>query len=198
MTMRSSPDHVRLAGTFPAAFDTFDHRPRSGLWQDGTTLIVAHGAPLPADRCIQCNAPAVHWLARKLSWLPSGAALLLLVSGLLLYVIIAAKEKKTAPPIKIGLCEHHRQLRLCAIVAGWGVGLLGALVMVVAMTLSWWELELFLVSFLLVLLGSVGGHVGARVVYPTKIDGQYTYLAGVAPAYLASIARVPGPARVRG
>jgi hypothetical protein len=156
--------------------------------RDGNKLVVPHGAQLP-NRCVKCNAPAEGYrLRRQLTWVHP-AYLLLLFTGLIFYVIAARVAGKSAE-VQIGLCPKHRRQRLQAIVGGWTLGLVGAIVMpwlAIAYQSGW----IALVGAGMVLTGTVGGIVVARMVRASKIDDDQVWLSGIDRRYLDELSAGP-------
>ncbi len=156
--------------------------------RDGNKLVIPHGAQLP-DRCVKCNAPAQGFrLRRRLTWLHP-AYLLLLFAGLIVYAIASAIASKSVE-VQIGVCPKHRQQRLRAIVGGWALGLSGAILMPwLAISLQvWW---IALVGLGMVLVGTFGGILVARLVSPSRIDDSQAWLSGVDREYLNELSAGP-------
>ena len=156
----------------------------AGLWQEpGGVLVIEKGASLP-DRCVKCNAPANGYrLRRKLTWHHPALALLVLVSALI-YVIVAMVVRKSAE-VDIGLCATHVAKRKTAILIAWGLGLGGLLGLFAGVAAD--EGLVIAVGVLTSLVGIIWGIVGARVVFPKKIDDHYVWLKGVTPSYLGDL-----------
>ncbi len=158
--------------------------PDGGVWQDGTLLIMAKQAVLPA-RCTRCNAPTEIRLKRKLSWHPPGWFLLIVIS-IWIYIIAALLVRHTAT-IQVGFCDLHRRKRRQAIAIGWMLALAGLVAIVVGASMPKTGAIFVLLGVAGFLAGLVYGVIGSRVVSPKRINSRFIWLKQVSPEYLADL-----------
>jgi len=128
------------------------------------------GASFP-PRCVICNEPGQHRLARKLWWHPPGYYALICV-GWIIYLIVALIVRKSAA-FEIGLCDAHAGRRRSGILLGWlGVPacIIGGLLLVDSAPVP--AMILFCVS-LGVLIASL---VMIRLVTASRIQDGFAWL----------------------
>jgi hypothetical protein len=167
------------------------HVPDLGVWRADPLMIMRKIATLP-NPCIKCNEAANGYkLKRNLRWHSPGYFLLIFVD-LLVYVIVALIVRQQKAMIHVGLCETHRRRRRNTMIIAWLVVLAGIATPFVAVALSPNNVGPFiLVGLVVFMFGAIGGALGARVVWPTKIDPYYVWLKGVDPGYLQRFPPAP-------
>ena len=156
--------------------------PAGGYWRDGKLLVTFSENPLP-NRCVKCNAPTEPpRRPRKVYWHAAWWYLLILVN-IVIYIIVALVVRKSAK-VPMTMCRRHLMRRRLFIAFGW-VGfiacLFGGAVLLRGMAAG------VAVGFLGGLLCAVIGVIGARVLWPVKIDSPFVYLKGCGEAYLAEL-----------
>jgi hypothetical protein len=156
------------------------------VWREGAILVLEPGAELP-PRCVKCDEPAELPLKPRTLYWHHPALYILALVALLLYAIVALIVRKQAT-VAPGLCLAHRKRRTLWIT----VGILGPLLGFPIMTLSQGECGPIFLGALLFLGGLIGGLMGARIVYPERIDPQEVRLKGCGEAFLASLSSYPG------
>ncbi len=159
------------------------------IWRDQDRLIVPKLVSLPL-RCVKCNQEIVDgWRWRKtLYWHHPALALLILFPGLLIYVIVALCVRQKAV-VEASLCQEHRSSRNTKIAFTWivGLGCIAALIGGIAISAiendgMYVALGLLLFVILLI-LALVAGNM-ARIVAPTKMEGNFAWLKGAGPEFL--------------
>ncbi len=160
----------------------------TGLWRFRKELIISRDASLP-DRCVKCNAPSEGpKLKRNLYW-HHPAVYLAIFLNIIIYAIIAMAVRKRQT-VYVGLCQRHRSRRIACIVGGWSTFLLAAGMSVVTGVFysnADWAPFVYIGSAVLLLGALVAGLVGARTIYPTKIEPQWSRVRGVCKEYLAEL-----------
>jgi len=153
------------------------------VWRDKSTLVMTKEASLP-DRCVKCNASANGLrLKRRLSWHHPVLYLLIFVA-LLIYVILAAILSKRAT-VYIGLCAEHFQRRRKLLAAGWVLLAIGLISPVVAFSYDYPGVGLL--GALLLIIAIIWLVLVARVVTVKKIDDRLVWLNGINSNYLAQL-----------
>ena len=158
----------------------------TGVWREGSVLVMQPGAPLP-NRCVKCNEPAAPPTdERKLYWHHPGIYALIILN-LLIYLIVALVVRKSAI-VSPGLCLDHKRRRRNAIIVMWLGLLLGfALFYAAAVTTSDNSTELSLAGVLFLIAGLAWGIVFGRIVAAKRIDAAYVRLKGCGPQFLDSL-----------
>jgi hypothetical protein len=169
-------------------------------WRDGEVLVLRHDAELP-DRCLKCASPTEPGrdrFFRTLSWHHPAWFLIFLISWPL-YLIAYFLVRKRAW-VTVALCPIHRKKRLRAIAVGWlltlaGIGLIAAAIMLLDENNRPGPIEpmTLLSGIALLAAGVLIGVFGSRVLVPKRIDREYVWLTGVAPALLETLPDWPGP-----
>jgi hypothetical protein len=151
------------------------------IFRDGEMLVVRDGTRFP-DRCVRCNKETdVSRLWKTFYWHSPGWYALVLLN-LILYAIVAMSVRKKAS-FELALCSQHRSRRQWCFAIAFGLPIVAFMAMMAteASMLGFW-------AFLLALLfGAIVGIVGAQVLTCTRIDGEYAYLKGAHPRFLASL-----------
>ncbi len=162
------------------------HAATTGIWRDGSVLVMHPMAPLP-HRCVKCNEAADQPTAeRKVYWHHPGIYALILLN-LIIYAIVAAIVRKRAI-VAPGLCVQHKRRRRNALLVGWGGFALGiALFFAAGATESENGPMLVLAGIVSILAGIVWGIAFARVVYAKRIDELHVRLGGCGAAFLDSL-----------
>lgn len=162
-------------------------RPDSGasLWQDGEILIARSEAEFP-DRCIKCDAPAEGYrFKRTLRWHPQGYYFLLMFN-ILIYAIVASVVSKKGK-VAAGLCAEHRARRRNGILVGWGLAVLGIVLLIVGIAQE--SPALMIAGPITLLAGIIYGIVRSRVLVPQQIEKDIIRLQKVDRAFLAALPR---------
>ncbi len=153
---------------------------RCGVWRHGKLLVI-HKEAAPPARCVLCNAPASRRLTFKLRWNDPS------------YFLRSPLLEKNAK-LKLGLCNRHRRRRLIVrAVCGLFVAL-GASLGIVGTThgvVHWsdpWPLLFIASSFIPAILAAVAyDFTLAMSLKVQRIDREYIWLKGAAPAFLADL-----------
>lgn len=161
--------------------------PGSGIWRDGSTLVMTKDAQLP-DRCVKCNAFTDGRLRRKFTWHHPAIYLLIFVA-LLIYFIVAMVTRKRAT-VDLGLCDEHRAKRRTYIWISWLLALGGIAGFVLAILAN--DGTPAFIGVLLLLTAIVFAVITTRLVYPSKIDDRFVWLKGVNAEYLNQLPSWPG------
>lgn len=166
----------------------------AGVWRDGKKLVAHRNAVFP-DCCVKCNASAEgrRW-NRKLWWHHPAFYLLIIFPGLLIYVIVALCVRKSAT-VSVGMCRKHQAVRRNAILLGWLLSLIGLTGLFGGIFMSADRAyrnsslpALVIVAGLVALVvGLILGMLLSRVVYPTRIEGDYVWLRGAGEKFLGEI-----------
>jgi hypothetical protein len=165
---------------------------KEGLWRDGKLLVLHKSAKLPG-RCVKSNEPTDRFLKRKLVWYPPWIALTILLAWPVFLILALVMQKRAQ--VDIGLTPEWIGRRRMRIATAWGLVLLGFFTFFGAIA---WAADADWFGLVLaggVLMGFVGiiyGSVGARMVYPTKIDDQFVWLKGVCREFLDELPPWPG------
>lgn len=160
------------------------------IWRSGKQLWMSKQAVLP-DQCVKCNAPAHGGhLVRNLSWHHPLLYLLIVICNPLLYVLVAVLVSKRAK-IRVGVCEKHLQKRRTHIQINWGLFLASVGCLAGGFLLANWGLGL---AGAIVMLGSMvyAAVISSMIVSAAKIDAQQVRLRGVCAEYLAELPPYPG------
>ncbi len=160
-----------------------------GAWRQGNVLVMHQGFRL-ADRCIKSNQPAAIRLRRTLYWHHPAIYLLILVSPLL-YIIVALVLRKQAT-VFVGLSRERAEQRRVVIATAWGLAALMVAAFFLGIALSEQGYGLLIPVGIIGLLGAaIYGLVASRTVHAKKIVGDYVWLKGVQPDYLAELPVLP-------
>ncbi len=160
---------------------------KSAIFRWRKQLVISRDAELP-DRRIKCNtSEGITKLKRKLIWHhPALYLTLILPYRLLIYIVIALMVRKRAT-VFVGLCERHRRRRVTCIVIGWVGSLLGLGGFIGGLVSTPPNLTLTIISGVLFLVAILTGPIGARVIYATKIDADFTRARGACKEFLADL-----------
>jgi len=160
---------------------------KSAVWRWRKELVISCDAALP-DRCVKCNtSEGVTRVKRKLYWHhPAIYLLLLLPFRVILYLIVALMVRKKAT-VYAGLCARHRRRRITIILICWAFMLISVAGIVYGIATSSGNAAIWITAVVLLLGAIFAAAFGARVIYPTKIDAQYTRVRGVCKEYLAEL-----------
>jgi len=157
-----------------------------GVWRAGNLLVLAEDAELP-DRCVKTGLPAEGgWVEVRLRW-HHPALYLVLLAGIILYFIVAYFAS-TSVVVRVGITDRALSAARRGWRLTWALVLLGIALCVAAaygVPLLWAPgLALMVVAIPVFLLR-------ARLVWPTRIEHGYVWLAGVHPDYLAQLPEWP-------
>lgn len=155
----------------------------AGVWRQGRVLVMHKKAVLP-DICVKSNQPASRKLKRNLSWHHPLIALSIF-AGLLIYLILAAVLTQRAK-IHIGLSEEwfaRRRMRMWI----WGLATLAAIPLGILAGMAAEDLMPLMVffGFLGCIVAAIGLLLSTRMVYPKKIEGDYVWVKGCHPDFVA-------------
>ena len=157
-----------------------------GLWQDGRVLVARSEAEFP-DICIKCTAPAEGYrFKRTLRWHPRYYFLIFFLVSPIIYAIVAPRVARWGR-IEAGLCQDHRDRRRNAILAGWGLAVLGIVLLIAGIDRE--SPELVIAGSILLLGGIVYGIARSRVLVTERIDRGFVRLKKVDPGFLAALPR---------
>ncbi|WP_386340320.1 hypothetical protein O4D10_01120 [Xanthomonas citri pv. citri] len=160
------------------------------VWREGDVLVCTAGANLP-PRCVKCNAPddmpprryIFHWHHPVIY-----AALLL---GVLPYVILAIALRKRSAHV-LTLCAQHERRR-ARYVAVAMVSVLALLVCGLSIDSPFrWLIGAGVMAALLLV-----GRLGARVLWPTRVDHARARYLGACDAFLSDLPPPPQVSRQR-
>lgn len=160
---------------------------------DGKALVAANGSTLPA-MCMKCGQQPTHWRQQAYQYTPPWAFFVLGWIGLLIF------SKRSS--FQVPLCEEHRATwKTWNLIAGvsWIPGvlfwILGAML---ADSDSGVGAVLLLVGTLLFFVGLFTALIlrSRKIVTATRIDKVQTWLRGVHPVVLQSVASQGAPAYV--
>ncbi|MEQ9503495.1 MAG: hypothetical protein RIT81_41960 [Deltaproteobacteria bacterium] len=151
----------------------------AGIWRDGDVIVMEKGAMLP-DFCVKSGEPASERLEKKLQW-HHPAVYAALLFNVIIYLIIALIMRKTAN-VSIPIGPDAKAHRSKWIKIGWGAGLGGLVVMFIGIPLE--QPVVILLGLGVAFFGLIGGLIGVRLLWPTKIDDQYVYLKGAKEPFL--------------
>lgn len=164
----------------------------SGLWRDGTRVVVKRDATFPA-RCVKCNVPvrASQMPDRRFHCHPLALSVLFPLN--LLIDAIVALTMRSHLHYRVGLCVSHLRRRRMSIAFAWSW-------LPAAILLHYIDRNIDL--SLLVFLGAMAltciGVVGSPVLVARRIDDDVRF-SGAGEAFLASLptlaARNTVPAR---
>jgi len=158
-----------------------------GIWRDGKTLVMTKNALLP-DRCLRCDAPANGYRLRKrLSW--HHPLLYILVFGAALFYVILALALSKRATVDFALCPDHVRKRRNFILAGWGVFLLGVVLVFVGGTYDY--ASIVIAAILLILADIVWLIFAHKIVSVKRIDDRYLWLTGLNEQYLLQFPPLP-------
>ncbi len=162
---------------------TLEPSPQGHAWRDQNLVVLGRQGLLPR-RCVKCNGPALEPIkSRKVYW-HHPAVYFTILLNILIYLVVALAVRKTAT-INPGLCQEHTTRRHRAIALGWIGALIGIVIGFVATANE--GCALAVVGVLLFLASLFVGLLGARILYPVKIDETQIRLKGAGEAYLASL-----------
>jgi hypothetical protein len=157
----------------------------TGVWRDGTLLLMTRTAQLPA-RCLKCNAPADGGtLRRKLSWHHPLIYALIVISPII-YIIVALIVRQTAT-VALPICAQHRHKRNRAIAVAWLICLGGLVLFFLGLADRDYAGQFALAALVLLVTGLIYGLVASQVAVPSKIDASSVWLKKVSPDYLAEL-----------
>jgi hypothetical protein len=152
----------------------------SGIFRNGNLLVVHKQAILP-DRCVKSNEPTQERLTRKLFW-HHPALYLLILLNLLIYAIVALAVRKNAT-FDIPLAPRYKAARIKWMVIAWSIILGSIAVLILGLATAGPGQDILPVICMIqfpiaILIGALIGIFGCRVIYATKIDDQYAWIAG--------------------
>lgn len=153
----------------------------SGLWRDGTMVVVERDAAFPA-RCVKCNAPVQlsQMRERNFHW-HTPALYLLVLLNLLIYVIVALAVRKRVR-YRVGLCERHLRLRRIFIALAWSW-----LPAVVLLYFVSQDINLSVLVFLGAMALTCIGIAESRVMVARGIDDRTVRFSSCGKAFLDSL-----------
>jgi hypothetical protein len=162
-----------------------------GGWREGDRLVVRKLVTLP-PRCVKCNNDVVDgWRWRKtLYWHHPALALMIIFPGLLIYAIVAFCVRQKAM-VEASLCEEHRAVRSRWVAATWILSLsvfvfiIGGIVLTGTMNDGTWA-AIGIVGGIVALIAAIVVGNRARVLSPTRMNGDFAWLKGAGPEFLSS------------
>lgn len=165
----------------------------SGLWRDGTQVVVQRDAAFPA-RCVKCNVSVQASQMREQSFHRHAPTLFLLVPLNLLIDAIVALAMRKRVRYRVGLCMRHLRWHRMSIAFAWS--------WLPASTLLYFieqDINLSLLVFLGAMALTCVGVVESPVLVARRIDDVVVRFSGAGEAFLASLppisARTAPPAR---
>lgn len=155
-----------------------------GVWRSGDLMIMRVGATLP-DRCVKTNLPADgQWVELRLQW-HHPLLYLVLLANLLIYLIVAHFVSK-AVTVRVGISGQAISSRRRTLWVMWGLLIGGAGLTLVASRSE--QLSFLIVAGLIAMILAAGVFLWwTRVVVATRIEGDYVWMRGVHPDYLAAL-----------
>jgi hypothetical protein len=159
-----------------------------GVWREGDRMVVSAGAELP-DRCVKTDLPADgQWADIRLRW-HHPALFLLLILGIVVYFIMAY-YMSTSVIVRVGITESvlstGRWTRnfVSTLVLGGGVLCVAGVVAHDPALL--WTAGVLLVLAIPVFL------LRPKIIWATRMERGYVWIAGVHPDYLARLPQWKG------
>jgi hypothetical protein len=153
----------------------------SGLWRDGTKLVVERDAAFP-DRCVKCNAPVPPSRIRERSFHRHATVLAVLAPlNLLIDAVIAMTTGKRVR-YRVGLCSRHLRWRRMAVALAWSWLPAAILLYFIEQ-----DIDLSLVVFLGAMALTCVGVAGCPVLVARRIDDDVVRFTGAGEAFLASL-----------
>ena len=164
-------------------------------WRDGDRLVV-HRTTVLSDRCVKTNAVAALRIRVTMNWHPSWAYLGILGCGIFYFFLAGflGKSLTIDMPLSSGWLLNRK----------YGTWFGGAIILsaflvpvglVVVLPIVGFEEFLpaaIAFSLLFILFGSAVLSWTRRTLYLTQVSGDFFWLAGVSPAYLAELPVWPG------
>ena len=145
-------------------------------------------AELP-DRCVKTNLPAEgHTAEIRLRWQPPASYLTLLINLILFY--FASSGTGTVVTIRVGLSPRAFTSIRRANILKW-VGLIGGPVLWVVALAAHFS-PLFWAGLALMLVAVPIGLTRSRLVWATHVEGDYVWIEGVHPDYVAELPKWQG------
>lgn len=154
----------------------------AGVWRDGNIVVMERTARLP-DVCVKTGGVATQRLARKLHW-HHPAVYIALMFNVLIYIIIALIVRKTVA-VDIPVSDESADKRKKWMYIGWGCGLGGIAMFILGLIFD--VPALAGIGPLTMLFGLIGGLIGARLLWPSKIDEHFVYLRGAKEPFLSRL-----------
>jgi hypothetical protein len=151
------------------------------MYRDGDILVARDGARFP-DRCVRCNQGTDGVRLWKTYYWHSPGWYALVLLNVIIYAVVAMSVRKKAV-FEMALCPRHRSRRQWCFAVAFGLPILAFLAMmsVEGDLLSFW-------AFLLaILVGVIVGIAGTQILTCKRIDGEYAYLKGAHPEFLAAL-----------
>jgi hypothetical protein len=158
-----------------------------GVWRAGRRMVVAGDAEF-LDRCVKTDLPAEgEWADLRLRWHHPALYLVLLVNIIVYFIV--AYFASTSVVVHVGITHRalfaaRRAWRLTWALVLVGLALCAAAVLAGPALLWGPGVALMVVAIPVFLLR-------ARIVWPTRIEHGYVWLAGVHPDYLARLPEWP-------
>ena len=154
-----------------------------GVWRSGKRVVMRVDAELP-DRCVKTNLPAEgHTAEIRLRWQPPASYLTLLINLILFY--FASSRTGTVVTIRVGLSPRAFTSIRRANILKW-VGLIGGPVLWVVALAAHFS-PLFWAGLALMLVAVPIGLTRSRLVWATHVEGDYVWIEGVHPDYVAEL-----------
>ena len=154
-----------------------------GVWCSGKLMVLAADAELP-DRCVKTDQPADgEWADIQLRWHHPALYLVALVNIILYFIV--AYFVSTSAIVHVGITTAVVASARRARYLTWALLLVGLALCVVAafapLPLLWWP------AGTLMLLSIPVYFLRGRLIWPTRIEHGYVWVAGVHPDYLARL-----------
>lgn len=154
-----------------------------GVWRSGKRMVMAEDAELP-DRCVKTDQPADgEWADIRLQWHHPALYLVLLVN-LIVYIIVAYLAS-TRVIVHVGItlpvlasARRARRLTWALLLAGFALCTVAA---VTSFPLLLWPGGALMVLSIPVFF------LRGRLIWATRIEHGYVWIAGVHPDYLARL-----------
>lgn len=159
-----------------------------GVWREGDHMVVAADAELP-DRCVKTDLPADgQWADIRLKW-HHPALYLLLILGIIVYFIMAY-YLSTSVIVRVGITESVLSTGRWTRSLVWTLVLGGLVLGVVAFAAH--DPALLWASGVLLALAIPVFLLRPRIIWATRMERGYVWIAGVHPGYLARLPQWKG------
>ena len=154
-----------------------------GVWRSGKRMVMAEDAELP-DRCVKTNRPADgEWADIRLQWHHPALYLVLLVNLVVYFIVAYFVSTRVVVHVGITLpvlasARRARRLTWALLLAGLALCVLAA---TVPLPLLLWPGGALMVLSIPIFF------LRGRLIWASRIEHGYVWVAGVHPDYLARL-----------